>query len=63
MQYALQGSDQYINPDLIDAVHAEFRHPEDDAAPAEIDHETHRLTHHLTDRLAAAEPELTPAQR
>jgi hypothetical protein len=54
MQYALQGSDQYINPDLIDAVHAEFRHPEDDAARADIDHQTDRL---------AAEPALTAAQR
>ena len=37
MQYPLQSTDQYINPDLVDAAQAEFRHQ--DLAPGP-DHPT-----------------------
>jgi len=28
MQFALQSTDQYSNPDLVDAAHPEVRHPD-----------------------------------
>lgn len=38
MQYALQSTDQYINPDLVDAAHPELRQPDEDEA-GETEHD------------------------